>query len=85
MSNQIKPKVIARHSFYGCDTGCCGWEICSFEEGKEASSMYEREDWTFSHSYNDTKEDKEKTMDFLKKEFPKFDIVDVDDWGWWCD
>lgn len=51
------PKVIVYHSYYGCDTGCCGHTVKIVPDGEpidmdNLSSVKGREEFMFSHPAN---------------------------------
>ncbi len=69
-ATKSKMKVIVYHSYYGCETGCCGHTV-ELEDG--TSKFY------FSHPYSD---DALKIKEFIKElvtdEFGEEHVSDID-------
>lgn len=60
-------KVIVFHSYYGCDTGCCG-HVVQLEDG--------REEFFFDHPYN--KNDLQFVRDLVTSAFGAEHVADID-------
>lgn len=60
-------KVIVYHSYYGCDTGCCG-HIVELDNGKTK--------FEFSHPYDE--DTRQFAKDLIKSTFGEEHIKDLD-------
>lgn len=64
------------HGMYGCETGCCGYRLCSDDEGD-----YEVGAFVFAHPPRDQPQD---SASFVRKHWPE--LVDENTeirWGKW--
>jgi hypothetical protein len=57
-------KLVLRHGWYGCDTGCCGTELVLFVDGEERDLR-----WSFDHAENDA--ERRVLAEQLRAEFGK--------------
>jgi hypothetical protein len=64
------------HAFYGCETGCCGYEL--------TNENYLRCEWTFDHIYQDSEILDNDLIKFTRKTWSKIikenDTVIVGEW-----
>lgn len=72
------PRVIVYHSYYGCDTGCCGHRVELLQDGQDEGEGDSRFD--FTHNYGGDDEDSRKAfaMKMLIDEFGEEHCKDLD-------
>ena len=69
--------ITVYHSYYGCDTGCCGHRIELFKDGESQG-----EHFVFDHPLSSDEKDTEKMREWAKKllieEFGEEHCADLD-------
>lgn len=53
------------HTYYGCETGCCGWIAYAYDA--DGVKLYESE-FEFMHAYDD--DERQEAEDFALARFP---------------
>ena len=61
--------VTVEHTYYGCETGCCGWIAYAYDS---SGTKLHESSFEFMHSYADTEEEQRREVqEFAELNFPR--------------